>query len=55
MGISRSVVYIFGGTSLLIVVGVAIDTFSQIESAMVNVRYSGLLKQKNPRFKGRKA
>ena len=34
----------FGGTGLLIVVGVALDTLQQIESKMVERHYEGLLK-----------
>jgi preprotein translocase subunit SecY len=34
----------FGGTSLLIVVGVAIDTMKQLESQMVMRNYQGFLK-----------
>jgi len=35
----------FGGTSLLILVGVAIDTVSQIESHMLTRHYEGFLKK----------
>ncbi len=35
----------FGGTSLLIIVGVAIDTTSQIESHLLNRNYEGFLKK----------
>ncbi|MBR0130232.1 MAG: preprotein translocase subunit SecY, partial [Firmicutes bacterium] len=34
----------FGGTSLIIAVGVALDTMKQIESMMVMRNYSGFLK-----------
>ena len=34
----------FGGTSLLIVVGVAIDTMKQLENQMVMRNYQGFLK-----------
>ena len=34
----------FGGTSLLIVVGVAIDTMKQIESNMMMRNYEGFMK-----------
>ena len=44
--ISRvKVPYYFGGTALLIVVGVAIDTISQIESHMLTRHYEGFLKK----------
>jgi len=47
-----SVPFYFGGTSLLIVVGVAMDTMSQVESHMVMRQYSGFLK--GSKMKGRK-
>jgi preprotein translocase subunit SecY len=34
----------FGGTSLLILVGVAIDTIQQINSYLLNKHYDGLMK-----------
>ncbi len=37
--------FYFGGTALLIVVGVAIDTIAQIESHMLTRHYEGFLKQ----------
>ena len=46
-----NVPFYFGGTALLIVVGVAIDTMSQIESHMISRNYDGFLKT---RIKGRK-
>ncbi len=36
--------FYFGGTSLLIVVGVALDTMSQIESHLITRQYEGFLK-----------
>jgi preprotein translocase subunit SecY len=39
-----NVPFYFGGTALLIVVGVAIDTISQIESHTVMRNYDGFLK-----------
>jgi len=42
----------FGGTGLLIVVGVALDTLQQIEAKMVERHYEGLLK--GARVKGRR-
>ena len=43
----------FGGTALLIVVGVAIDTISQMESHMMMRHYEGFLKKGGARIKGR--
>ncbi|MDR0881554.1 MAG: preprotein translocase subunit SecY [Candidatus Adiutrix sp.] len=37
--------FYFGGTALLIVVGVAIDTLSQIQSHLMNVQYDAFLKR----------
>jgi preprotein translocase subunit SecY len=34
----------FGGTSLIIMVGVAIDTMQQINSYLLNKHYDGLMK-----------
>ena len=44
-----SVPFYFGGTALLIVVGVAIDTISQIESHMIMRNYDGFLKSNRNR------
>ena len=38
-----SIPFRFGGTSLLIVVGVALDTLKQIEAQMVMRHYQGFL------------
>jgi preprotein translocase subunit SecY len=48
-----NVPFYFGGTALLIVVGVAIDTISQIESHMLTRHYEGFLKKGGVRIKGR--
>jgi preprotein translocase subunit SecY len=45
--------FYFGGTSLLIVVGVAMDTVQQIESKLVEHHYSGFLKKS--RVRGRRS
>ncbi|MBI5099922.1 MAG: preprotein translocase subunit SecY [Nitrospirae bacterium] len=49
---SFNVPFYFGGTSVLIVVGVALDTMSQMESHLVTRSYEGFLKK--GRLKGRK-
>ncbi len=51
---SFNVPFYFGGTALLIVVGVAIDTISQIESHMLSRHYEGFLKKGGARIKGRR-
>ncbi|MCB1155280.1 preprotein translocase subunit SecY, partial [bacterium] len=48
-----NVPFYFGGTALLIVVGVALDTVAQIESHMLSRHYEGFLGGKG-RFKGRR-
>ncbi len=45
--------FYFGGTSLLIVVGVALDTLTQIESHMIQRHYEGFIR--TGRVKGRRA
>ncbi len=50
-----NVPFYFGGTALLIVVGVAIDTVAQIESHMLTRHYEGFLKKSGGgRIKGRR-
>ncbi|MBC8199772.1 MAG: preprotein translocase subunit SecY [Desulfobacteraceae bacterium] len=48
-----NVPFYFGGTALLIVVGVAIDTISQMESHMLSRHYEGFLKKGGAKMKGR--
>ena len=50
-GIQTGFAYFFGGTSLLIMVGVVLDTLQQIESHLLNRHYDGLIK--GGRIKGR--
>jgi len=44
LGVQGSWAYFYGGTSLLIMVGVAIDTIQQINSYLLNKHYDGLMK-----------
>lgn len=44
MGIQQGWALFFGGTSLLIMVGVAIDTMQQVNSYLLNRHYDGLMK-----------
>jgi len=54
-GIPVSLASTFGGTSLLIVVGVAMDTVAQIEAHLLSRHYEGFLGNKTGgRFKGRR-
>ncbi len=48
-----NVPFYFGGTALLIVVGVAIDTMGQIESHLLTRHYEGFLKRGGGRMRGR--
>ena len=48
-----NVPFYFGGTALLIVVGVAIDTVAQMESHMLSRHYEGFLKKSGAKVKGR--
>jgi preprotein translocase subunit SecY len=45
--------FYFGGTSLLIVVGVAMDTVHQVEAQLIMRHYDGFLKK--GRIRGRRA
>jgi preprotein translocase subunit SecY len=46
--------FYFGGTSLLIVVGVALDTVAQIESQLTQRGYEGFYGPRGSKFKGRR-
>jgi len=50
-GVTSSFAQFFGGTSLLIMVGVVLDTLQQVESYLLMRRYEGLMK--SGRVKGR--
>ena len=50
-GISQNFAQFFGGTSLLIIVGVVLDTLQQIESHLMMHHYDGLMK--SGKIKGR--
>jgi preprotein translocase subunit SecY len=47
-----NVTFFFGGTSLLIVVGVAMDTVQQVESQLIMRHYDGFMKKS--RIRGRR-
>src|SRR5690606_2536330 len=46
--------FYFGGTSLLIVVGVALDTFRQIEAHRQSLRYDAFLKTSSLKIRDRR-
>lgn len=50
---SNQVPFYFGGTGLLIVVGVALDTAQQIEGHLITRHYDGFAGAQGPRIKGR--
>ncbi len=50
-----NVPFYFGGTSLLIVVGVAMDTAQQVESHLITRNYEGFAGPGGPRIRGRRA
>jgi len=45
----------FGGTALLIVVGVALDTVQQIEAHLITRHYEGFINRRGPRIRRRPA
>ena len=51
IGINNQFAQFFGGTSLLILVGVVLDTLQQIESHLLMRHYDGLMK--TGRIKGK--
>lgn len=53
LGVSSSFAQFFGGTSLLIMIGVVLDTLQQIESYLLMRHYDGLMK--TGRIKGRQS
>lgn len=51
LGVPQTISYFFGGTALLILVGVVLDTMKQVESHLLMKRYDGFMK--SGRIKGR--
>ena len=51
--VSNQVPFYFGGTGLLIVVGVALDTAQQIEGHLITRHYDGFAGPRGPRIRGR--
>lgn len=51
LGVSSTISYFFGGTALLILVGVVLDTMKQIESHLLMKRYDGFMR--SGRIRGR--
>ncbi len=52
---AMTVPFRFGGTSLLIVVGVALDTMQQIQQHLLLRKYDGFMKKGRVRYRGRQA
>jgi preprotein translocase subunit SecY len=55
IGDALAVPFRFGGTSLLIVVGVALDTMAQMQQHLLLRKYDGFMKKGRVRFRGRGA
>jgi preprotein translocase subunit SecY len=53
IGDALNVPFRFGGTSLLIVVGVALDTIAQMQQQLLLRKYDGFMKKGRVRFRGR--
>jgi preprotein translocase subunit SecY len=53
IGTALNVPFSFGGTSLLIVVGVALDTIQQMNQHLLLRKYDGFMKKGRVRFRGR--
>lgn len=45
LGVPQTISYFFGGTALLILVGVVLDTMKQVESHLLMKRYEGFMKR----------
>ena len=45
LGIPQSISYFFGGTALLILVGVVLDTMKQVESHLLMKKYDGFMRK----------
>jgi preprotein translocase subunit SecY len=45
--VDYTISHFFGGTSLLIMVGVVLDTIKQVESHLLMNRYDGFMKRRN--------
>jgi preprotein translocase subunit SecY len=45
LAIPQTISYFFGGTALLILVGVVLDTMNQVESHLLMKRYDGFMKK----------
>ncbi len=45
LNVDATITYFFGGTSLLIIVGVVLDTTKQIEAQLLSKRYEGFMKR----------
>ncbi|CRI74901.1 preprotein translocase subunit SecY [Chlamydia trachomatis] len=49
MRVDANVSYFLGGTAMLIVVGVILDTMKQIDAFLLVRRYDGVLKKDRPK------
>lgn len=53
-GVPPSLATTFGGTSLLIIVGVGMDTIAQVEAHLLSRNYEGFMGAREGRFRGRR-
>ena len=53
-GLDYAYASFFGGTSLLIIVGVGLDTLSQVETHLLSRHYDGFLSKGKVRARGRR-
>ena len=49
LGVPQTISYFFGGTALLILVGVVLDTMKQVESHLLTKRYDGFMVKGRPK------
>lgn len=49
LGVTQAISYFFGGTALLILVGVVLDTMKQVESHLLMKRYDGFMRRGSSR------
>lgn len=50
LSVDQGISHFFGGTSLLIMVGVILDTMKQVESHMMMKRYEGFMRRSRPKL-----
>ena len=51
LGVPPTISYYFGGTALLILVGVVLDTVKQVESHLIMKRYDGFMRKSRAKMR----